>query len=283
MHLPLGNHITMTVLRKIETGYVLDKDEQEALLHHNETDRELKEGEEVEVFLYSDKKGNIAATTTLPTVTTINYDWAEVVEVLPKLGAFVHIGIAKEILVSNDDLPKFRSIWPKIGDKLFVRLDLDYKNRLIALPATGGVIAEYYEVAPEHLLNKKLSGRVYYSSREGSEVFTEDNYRGFIHHTERKTEPRLGELITGRVIDVKEDGTINISLRPVKKESIPLDAEDILQHLEASGGVIPFSDKSDPEAIRSTFKMSKAAFKRALGKLMKEGKVEQRDGKTFLL
>ena len=273
----------MTVLRKIETGYVLDKDEQEALLHHNETDRELEEGEEVEVFLYSDKKGNIAATTTLPTVTTINYDWAEVVEVLPKLGAFVHIGIAKEILVSNDDLPKFRSIWPKIGDKLFVRLDLDYKNRLIALPATGGVIAEYYEVAPEHLLNKKLAGRVYYSSREGSEVFTEDNYRGFIHHTERKTEPRLGELITGRVIDVKEDGTINISLRPVKKESIPLDAEDILQHLEASGGAIPFSDKSDPEAIRSTFKMSKAAFKRALGKLMKEGKVEQRDGKTFLL
>lgn len=283
MQLPLGNRITMTVLRKIETGYVLIKDDKEALLHHNETDRELEENEEVEVFLYRDKKENIAATTSLPTVTTINYDWAEVVEVIPRLGAFVNIGIAKEILISNDDLPKFRSVWPKIGDRLFVRLDLDYKNRLIAQLATGNVIAEYYEAAPEHLLNKTVSGRVYYSSREGSEVFTEDNYRGFIHHTERKTEPRLGELITGRVIDVKEDGTINISLRPVKKESIPLDAKDILQHLEASGGVIPFSDKSDPEEIRATFNISKAAFKRALGKLMKEGKIEQRDGKTFLL
>lgn len=283
MHLPLGNHITMTVLRKIETGYVLVKDDSEALLHHNETDRELEENEEVEVFLYRDKKGNIAATTSLPTVTTINYGWAEVVEVVPRLGAFINIGIAKEILISSDDLPKFRSVWPKTGDKLFVRLDLDYKNRLIGLLATGNVIAEYYEAAPEHLLNTTVSGRVYYSSREGSEVFTEDNYRGFIHHTERKTEPRLGELVTGRVIDVKEDGTINISLRPVKKESIPLDAEDILEHLEASGGVIPFNDKSDPEEIRATFNISKAAFKRALGKLMKEGKIEQRDGKTFLL
>lgn len=283
MHLPLGTIQTMTVLRKIETGYVLVNDGVEALLHHNETSISLDENEEVNVFLYNDKKGNLTATTLLPSITISDYDWAEVVEVVPKLGAFVHIGIAKEMLVSNDHLPKFRSIWPKQGDKLYVKLGLDYRDRLIAIPANGSVIAELYKQAPGDLLNKTISGRVYFSSREGTEIVTDEGYRGFIHHTERKNEPRLGELVTGRVIDVKEDGTFNMSLRPVKKESIPLDAEDILQHLEGNGGIIPFSDKSDPEDIRETFNMSKAAFKRALGKLMKEGKIEQRNGKTYLI
>lgn len=283
MHLPLGTIQNMRVLRVIETGYVLENSEGEALLHHNETNKELAENEEVKVFLYNDKKENIVATTIIPSVTISTYDWAEVIEVVPKLGAFVNIGIAKEILVSTDDLPKFRSIWPVPGDKLYVKLGLDYRNRLIALPANGSIIAEQYEGASEDLLNKSVSGRVYFSSREGTEIFTEEGYRGFIHHTERKSEPRLGELVTGRIIDVKEDGTINVSLRPLKRESIPMDAEDIILHLEANDGVIPFSDKSDPEDIRGTFNMSKAAFKRALGRLMKEGKVEQRDGKTYLL
>lgn len=282
MTLQLGTIQTMKVLRKIETGYVLGLAEEEALLHHNETESELEENQDIDVFLYNDKKGNTAATTTLPTVQIGKYDWAEVAAVTPKLGAFVNIGIAKEMLVSTDDLPPFRSIWPKPGDKLLIALELDYKQRLIAKLATGNVIADIFTAAPENLLNHKVQGRVYYSSREGTEIITKEGYRGFIHHTERKAEPRLGELVNGRVIDVKEDGTINVSLKPVKKESIPLDAADILQHLEANDGVIPFSDKSDSEDIRRTFNISKAAFKRALGSLMKEGKIEQHNGKTYL-
>src|SRR5699024_930497 len=109
-----------------------------------------------------------------------------------------------------------------------------------------------------------------------------EDYRGFIHHTERKEEPRLGELVSGRVIEVKEDGTINASLRPYKKESQLEDADAILAYLEDSKGIIPFSDKSDPDDIRGTFGISKAAFKRALGKLMKDGKVKQRNGNTYM-
>lgn len=278
----LGTIQTMQVLRKMETGYVLSQGESEALLHHNEAKEELEENQEVEVFLYNDKDDRVAATTTIPTALREKYGWATVVDVHPKLGAFVNIGINKEILVTNDDLPKFRSIWPAIGDKLLVALDLDYKKRLIATLATGNTIAEIFEEAPEELLNKEIQAHVYYSSREGTEVLTDDNYRGFIHRSERKVEPRVGELITGRVIMVKDDGTINVSLIPVKRESIPIDAELILNHVISNGGVIPFSDKSDPEDIRGTFNMSKAAFKRALGNLMKNGKVEQRDGNTYL-
>lgn len=282
MTLPLGTTQTMTVLRKIDTGYVLKKDMEEALLHHNETENELEENQSVEVFLYNDKKGNIVATTTLPMVKMDHYDWAEVVEVMQQLGAFVNIGVAKEILVSKDDLPLFEAVWPAVGDKLYVTLGKDQKGRLLALPASEEIIGRDYEMAPEDSLKKPISGRVYFTSKEGTTILTEEKYRGFIHHTERMKEPRLGELVHGRVIDVKEDGTVNVSLRPLKQDSMDVDTDAILTHLEANGGVIPFNDKSDPEDIRGTFNISKAAFKRALGRLLKQGKIEQRDGKTHL-
>ncbi|WP_373893450.1 S1 RNA-binding domain-containing protein [Virgibacillus sp. CBA3643] len=281
--LPIGTIQTMHVLRKIDTGYVLKKDTEEALLHHNETENDLEVEEEVDVFLYNDKKGQVIATAKLPNIVMDAYGWTEVTEVIPKLGAFVSIGIAKDMLVSVDDLPLFEKVWPKVGDKLFVTLGKDQKGRLLAIPATEGIIAREIQAAPEALLNQPINGTVYHTSREGSAIMTEEAYRGFIHHTERKEEPRLGEFIQGRVIEVKEDGTLNVSLRPLKQHSMGEDADAILTHLEESGGQIPFNDKSDPVDIRGTFAISKAAFKRALGKLMKEGKVEQRDdGSTIL-
>lgn len=278
----IGTIQTMIVDRKIDTGYVLKADMTEALLHHNETDMELETEQEVDVFLYQDKKGNLTATTKLPKAVIDQYGWGKVVNVLPHLGAFVDIGTTKEFLVSKDDLPLFENVWPKEDDMLFVTLGKDRKGRLLALPATEGVIMREIERAPESLLNETISGRVYHTSREGTAIITEEEYRGFIHHTERKTEPRLGELVEGRVIEVKYDGTLNVSLRPLKQHGMQDDAEMILEHLEEQDGMMPFSDKSDPDDIRGTFNISKAAFKRALGKLMKEGKIEQRDGNTYL-
>ncbi|MBC5637693.1 hypothetical protein H8S33_12830 [Ornithinibacillus sp. BX22] len=278
----IGTIQTMTVDRKIDSGYVLKKDMTEALLHHNETESVLEVEQDVDVFLYQDKKGNLTATTKLPEVVMDQYGWAKVVSVLPNLGVFVDIGTTKEFLVSIDDLPLFENVWPKEEDMLFVTLGKDRKGRLLAIPATEGVMQREFEHAPESLLNQKVTGRVYHTSREGTTILTNEHYRGFIHHTERKTEPRLGELVEGRVIEVRFDGTLNVSLRPLKQHGMIDDADLILIHLEEHDGVIPFSDKSDPEDIRGTFNISKAAFKRALGKLMKEGKIEQRDGKTYL-
>lgn len=282
IQLPIGTIQTMKVDRRIETGYVLQYKMNEVLLHHNETNNELLPGEDVEVFLYQDKKGQAIATAILPAIVIDNFDWAEVVEVIPNLGVFVNIGTTKEILVSKDDLPLFEDVWPIPGDKLYVTLGKDRKGRLLALPATESVIAKIVEIAPDELFNTTISGRVYRTDREGSAIITAENYRGFIHHTERKVEPRLGELVQGRVIEVKADGTLNVSLRPYKRQGMAEDAEMVLAYLIQNDGVMPFTDKSDPDDIRGTFNISKAAFKRALGKLMKEGKIDQRDEGTFL-
>lgn len=282
-NLPIGTIQAAKVLRKIETGYVLQIETEEVLLHRKETNHELEVGDEGEVFLYHDKNNQIVATTTLPNIRMDTYDWAKVVEAVPRLGVFVDIGIAKDILVSIDDLPLFEAVWPQVGDRLYVTLGTDQENRLIALPATEGIIESERSQVPENMLNKTISGHVYFTKKEGAAIISDEGYRGFIHHTEREIEPRLGELITGRVIDEKEDGTVNISLHPFKKDRIDSDAEAILALLEKRDGKIPFTDKSDPKEIQNTFNCSKSAFKRALGRLMRKNIVKQQDGNTYLI
>lgn len=283
LHLPIGTIQSATVLRKIETGYVLVKETNEVLLHHNETESELENGQEVDVFLYQDKSNQVVATTKLPSIQMGIYDWAKVVEVIPDLGAFVHIGIDKDILISIDDLPLFEAVWPQIDDMIYVTLGKDQEERLLALPATEGVIEEIRIDAQESLFNKPIHGHVYRTNKEGTAFISEEGYRGFIHHTERESEPRLGELIKGRVIAVKDDGTVNVSLKPLKQDRIADDADAILVALKANDGILPLTIKSDPEDIRKTFNISKSAFKRALGRLLKERQIEQREGNTYLI
>lgn len=278
-----GTIQTMGVVRVIDTGYVLKHEKTEVLLHENETKHPLEENQEVDIFIYHDKQMNLIATTTLPNVVIDTYGWGEVKEVIPNLGAFVNIGTTKEMLVSMDDLPFYEKVWPKEGDQLYVTLGKDRKGKLLALPATEGIIEEDRELAPNELLNTEIKGHVYFTSREGTAIFTDEKYRGFVHQTERKVEPRLGEYVEGRVIEVKEDGTLNISLLPLKQDSMGEDADLILSALNEQDGIIPFSDKSDAEDIRGTFNISKSAFKRALGRLMKQELIEQKDGQTILI
>ncbi|GGM41561.1 hypothetical protein GCM10011351_29670 [Paraliobacillus quinghaiensis] len=280
--LKAGQVIELKVARKIETGYVLTDGTEEVLLHTNEAKEGVEAEDKLEVFLYHDKKGVLIATTAIPSVREDVFDWAEVTEVVRNLGVFVDIGTTKHTLVSKDDLPLYQSVWPEVGDQLYVVLTTDKKGRLLANPVTEADFGDNWDKAPEELLSKPINGRVFRTDREGAVIITEEGYRGFIHHSERKEEPRLGEWVEGRVIKVKEDGTLNISLLPKKKEARISDAQMILEFIENKGGFIPYSDKSDPEDIKSTFYISKAAFKRALGKLMKEKKVVQKDGKTYL-
>lgn len=279
----IGTIQNMKVCGTTGTGYTLENHVGRVHLDRDESLAELETGNAVDVFIYPDKAGKLCASTRLPEALIEHYGWSEVAGTVRGLGAFVDIGTTTEILVSSDDLPLFESVWPKSGDKLYVKLTIDYKNRLLAIPASEEAIDDLREWAPEDLYGKNVRGRVYRASKEGTAIITDEDYRGFIHHEERKTEPRLGEQIEGRVIDVKEDGTLNISLRPLKQFGMSEDAEQILDHLNKEDGKMPFTDKSDPEEIRATFQISKAAFKRALGKLMKERRIKQENGWTILL
>src|SRR5690625_2260412 len=166
------------IYRQKENGYLLLVDNYEVMLPFSDTYFEITDDESVEVFIYSDKNGEILATATIPDIQRNSYGWAEVVDVIPHLGAFLNIGIDQEVLVSSDDLPTLTSVWPKVADKLFVKLTTDQQNRLLAVPATEEVFFNRREIASKDMMYQEVSGFVYRTGYEGSAVFTKDQYRG---------------------------------------------------------------------------------------------------------
>jgi predicted RNA-binding protein (virulence factor B family) len=278
----IGQSIQLEVARQSDFGYFLTDGTEDVLLHKNETDLELNVEDKVEVFLYTDSQGRMAATTTIPKITVGVYDWAVVSDVKADLGVFLNIGIQKDMLLGIDDLPKHRSVWPVPGDMLYITLRVNNTNRIWVKLATDPIIEDIAVSATRSDFNKKVHGFIYRTAKVGSWIYTAEGYKGFIHESQRPVEPRLGERVDGRVIDVKEDGTINVSLLPRKEEALGEDAEKILEVLNIRNGAMPYWDKSLPEDIQNRFDMSKAAFKRALGRLMKDGKVYQEEGWTYI-
>lgn len=277
----IGRIVQLKVERLAEFGYFLSDGNEDVLLHNNDTSLELEEGQEVDAFLYTDSKGRIAATTTLPEITAETYGWAKASDVMPGIGIFMNIGINKDMLLGEEDLPVHQSVWPQKGDMLYITLRVNRNDRIYVKLATDPIIEGISVKATREDFNKNIHGHIYRTAKVGSWIYTVEGYKGFIHESQRKTEPRLGEKVEGRIIDVKEDGTINVSLAPRKQEALDHDSEVILSYLASRNGAMPYGDKSTPEDILERFQLSKASFKRALGRLMKEGKISQEDGWTY--
>lgn len=278
----LGHVIELTVTRESEFGYFLTDGTEDVLMHKNEASKTYSLEEAVNVFLYTDSHGRIAATDTIPLVTVGKYEWVKVADVKPGLGVFLDIGTQKELLLGEEDLPAHKAVWPTVGDLLYVTIRVNKNQRLYAKLATDPIMEEKAVEATEKDFNKNVHGYIYRTAKVGSWVFTAEGYKGFIHESQRPNEPRLGEKVEGRVIDVKVDGTINVSMLARKQDVQDDDADKIYQYLLSRNGAMPYGDKSLPEDITERFNMSKAAFKRALGKLMKEGKVYQEDRWTYM-
>ncbi|HET7579348.1 MAG TPA: S1-like domain-containing RNA-binding protein [Bacillales bacterium] len=280
--LQAGTVVELEVAREAPFGYFLTDGNEDVLLHETEAKGELAEDQTVEVFLYQDKKGRLAASMTIPDISIDTYEWVSVAGVQKHLGVFVDIGIKKDILLSVDDLPDSFEQWPEVGDQLYCSLKVDKKAGLLARLAGEEQMDEISRPAEKTMFNREIAGNVYRLVATGSFMISDDGLKGFIHETEQKEAQRLGKRVTGRVIGVKEDGTVNVSLLPRGYERIGDDAEKIMAHLESRNGPMPYSDRSHPDDIKARFSMSKGAFKRALGKLMKADRVYQEDGWTYL-
>ncbi|UZJ76995.1 S1 RNA-binding domain-containing protein [Fictibacillus sp. KU28468] len=277
-----GEVFTLKVERLSDFGYFLSLGTEEVMLHKREASKELKEGETVEVFLYQDHEGRLAATMIQPKVRLDTLAWLKVVGSTKRLGVFLDIGIHKDVLLSNDDLPGPLEQWPVIGDQLYCGLRLDKKGRLFADLANEQEIVEQAEAANESHFNQMVTGHVYKLNDSGALIFTENSLIGFIHQDEMSHRLRLGERVECRVTFIREDGRINLSMKPRKEQAYSEDAEKIYTYLKANKGQMPYTDKSSPDEIENEFDISKAAFKRALGKLIKENKIKQENGKTYL-
>ncbi|CCQ94332.1 RNA binding S1 domain-containing protein [[Clostridium] ultunense Esp] len=277
-----GTFASLKVEREVSFGFFLSDGREEILLHRRDLNREVKVGEEIKVFLFHDHENRLAATTYPPKLLAGERGWLPVKAIHPSLGLFLDQGIPKELFLPRGDLPREKEWWPKEGDLLFVRVERDREGRMLARLQGIGHLPEILP-APQTLHHKVVEGVVVEIGERGAFLFTDEKMLGLIHPNEMLSPVRLGERLKARVTYIREDGRVNLSTKPSKERSLVQDAEKILGILKERGGKMPFGDGSDPEVIRVIFQMSKAAFKRALGKLMKERRIRQEGGWTFLI
>ncbi|MGX7776375.1 RNA-binding virulence regulatory protein CvfB [Streptococcus pluranimalium] len=272
----LGTVISGMVTDENSQAYFVQKDGITFALAKEEGAHQI--GGMVKGFVYTDMRQKPRLTTKAIASTRTTYGWGTVTDVRRDLGVFVDTGIPeKEIVVSLDVLPEMKELWPKKGDRLYIKLDVDRKDRIWGLPAEAEVFQKMAGPAYDNMQNQTWPAIVYRLKLSGTFVYLpENNMLGFIHPSERYAEPRLGQVLDARVIGFREvDRTLNLSLKPRSFEMLENDAQMILTYLESNGGFMTLNDKSSPEDIKATFGISKGQFKKALGGLMKAKKIKQ--------
>lgn len=275
-----GNINTLNVLRKSDIGYMLTDGKSQILLHFRETKGELQIGDKLDVFVYFDKQHRPCATMMLPDVTIQKPGFAEVVESLSNVGVFINIGTTKDILVSKDYLPYDEALWPNIGDKLVVRLKVKHEM-LVAKPLAKPEILELSDKNVAYALDEEILGYVVRTGDEGIGICTKEFIYIFVHKTHLRGKYRLGEEVKPKIILIKKD-EYNGTLTQNKEYMIDEDEQIIIDYLKIHKNKMRITAKSSSELVERELKLSRKAFKRALGGLYKNHKVDF-DGEFTIL
>lgn len=275
-------------------GMVTDENEQAFFVQKNgvtyqlskqELQGEITLGDIISGFVYENHTKKLMMTMNIPSITQESYGWATVTEVRKDLGVFVDIGLPdKDMVVSLDELPSMTALWPKKGNRLYVRLTLDKKGRTWATLAEDSEFKKMAKRGVEAQLNHNKTAIVTRLKLVGTTLYTQDGYLCFLHPSERFYEPKLGEELEVRIIGLRQDGVYNVSTRPRAHEAISDDAQMILMMLEnRPQHELPYGDKTSPEIIQEVFGISKGQFKRAIGSLLKSKKIIQENNSIRLV
>lgn len=275
----LGKKQKLIVAQKVDFGVYLAESmeaaaQEKVLLPGRQVPEGVQEGDEITAFIYRDSMDRLIATVHEP---LIELGQTAVLEVADtgRIGAFLNWGLEKDLL-----LP-FREQTAQVekGDKCLVALYEDKSHRLCATMK----VYHYLETQSPYKAGDMVKGRIYETSKNfGVFVAVDDKYSALIPKSEAQGNYRINDILDLRVTRVKEDGKLNVSARKKAPQQLSEDAEKIFRVLESSGGSLPLDDKSDPAQIKARLGLSKAAFKRAVGHLMKEGKVTQQPGKISI-
>ena len=266
----LGEKQKLVIVKKVDFGVYLAPSREEAedkvLLPIKQVPAGRGLGEELEVFIYRDSRDRLIATTNEPLLVMGEVAELEVAQ-LGKFGAFLNWGLEKDLLLPFKQQKKR----VKQGDRILVSLYIDKSDRLCA---TMNVYENLRTDSP-YKKDDKVTGRVYeISDNFGAFVAVDNIYSALIPKKEQYGKIEVGEDITARVVQVHEDGKLALSVRDKAYLQIEKDAEAILQLLDSYEGSLPFNDKAAPEVIKHETGMSKNEFKRAVGNLLKAGKIE---------
>lgn len=265
----LGKVQELVVQRVKDFGIYLgenEKSEAAVLLPKKQVPAGTAVGDVVKVFIYKDSEDRLIATTAMPKLEVGEAAVLRVKEV-GKIGAFLDMGLEKDLL-----LPFREQNCPvRQGEECLVALYVDKSRRLAA---TMNVYS-YMKADSPYKKDDQVKGTIY-EIKEGLGAFVavDNRYYGLIPHKELYGNFRIGDTVEARVVKVRDDGKLDLSPRQKAYMQIDTDAELVLKVIDEFDGVLPFNDKAAPEVIKREFQMSKNSFKRAVGHLLKAGKIE---------
>lgn len=267
--LELGKIQELTVVKKVDFGVYLaeqEKDQEKVLLPARQVPEGIGIGDRISVFLYRDSKDRLISTTARPRL-----QLGEVAELTVaqtgKFGAFLDWGLEKDLFLPfKEQTKKVRE-----GESFPAALYVDKSGRLCATMK----IYHYLRTDSPYQKDDRVRGYLYEISRQfGAFVAVDGMYSALIPPREMYGQLQAGDRIEARVAKVLEDGKLDLSLREKAYVQIQADAQKVLDVIDSFDGALPFTDKAAPEVIRREMQMSKNEFKRAVGSLLKAGKIE---------
>jgi len=266
----LGEMQKLVIVKKVDFGVYLAESRESAqervLLPIKQVPEGSGIGDSLEVFIYRDSEDRMIATTRTPKLQMGRPAELTVVQV-GKLGAFLDWGLEKDLFLPfKEQRGEIRQ-----GKTVLVSLYIDKSHRLCA---TMNVYETLRTDSP-YQAEDRVRGRVYEISHNfGAFVAVDNLYSGLIPARELYGDVKLGADVEARVLSVREDGKLDLSVREKAYLQMDVDAERILKLLDSYEGSLPFNDKASPEVIRHETGMSKNEFKRAVGRLLKQGQIE---------
>jgi len=269
----LGNYNTLQVLRSTSVGLFLGDDEgTEILLPNKYVPEDFKIDMDMEVFCYLDNNERPVATTLKPLIIRNGFAFLEVAEV-GEFGAFMDWGVEKHLLVPF----KEQTVRMEEGRKYVVHCYLDEKTFRLTGSSKVDKFLSNVEVAYE--VNDEVDLLVYRRTPLGWEVIVDERHKGLIFESDVFRPISIGDAFKGYIKNVREDKKIDLSLQPIGAKMLEPTAKMIYDKLVESDGFLPLHDKSSPEEIQQVLRMSKKAFKKGIGILYRQRKINlQEDG-----
>ena len=268
--LKIGQYNHLVIDRAVDFGLYLKIGDHEVLLPSKYVPVESRPGDTLRVFVYTDSEDRPIATTLAPKASVGDFAYLQVNDVA-SFGAFLDWGLEKDLLLPRSE-QKGRV---RIGQRLVVKVCLDEHTGRVY---STNRIEENCEPIPKGFFEgQKVSLLIYAVTRIGIMAVVDNRHAGMLYRSDTFKPLSIGDTAEGYIRKIRKDGRLDLSLKKPGYRSIADSSDSVMQTLVKHGGFIPCHDKSPPEEIRHIFSMSKKEFKRAVGNLYKNGKIELTD------
>ena len=261
--LTIGKINKLNVVKKQGADVYLDNGTSgKVLLADKKMSANCQVGDTLEVFVYVDSEGHLAASTKTPLAKVDDIAWLKVVS-LNYVGAFLDWGLPKDLLVPFSE----QHHEMEVGRSYLVKVFLDDKNRIAATTKIDRFITDE---SVNFEVGQKVSLIIAEKTELGFKAIVNNTHWGLLYQNELFQPLRKGQKLDGYIKKIRDDQKIDLSLHHPGYGKVVSLADNILIKLKENNGVLMLSDKSPPEAIYAAFGVSKKVFKQAIGALYKK-------------